>query len=350
MNTIMAIDLGKFKSVICFYNISTAKDTYTTFNTGPQELHDLVVAHPVDLIVFEACDIIGWVSDLLDDLEVKYIIANTNSDLFSGKHLKRKTDKKDALRLARLAVLGELSTVYVPKKEVRQKRALINYRQNLTERITQVKNTIRSLLNCHAYKLPHGKSGWSQKSIAYLRSLARPLAEVDFEQLWRGSLWTELNQLESLTDALLIVQDKLEELNAADKNVQLLKTVPGVGDRLAEAVVAYIDDPHRFSNCKQVGCYVGMTPRQYQSGTTDRHGRISKDGNRLLRSLLVEVCWLGLRHNPWIRETYDRIKRDSKTRSKVAIVATARRLFVRLWAMMRDGTPWQMPELQTQII
>lgn len=180
----------------------------------------------------------------------------------------------------------------------------------------------------------------------YLHSLACPLAEADGASLWRGALWAQLQILEQLIKTLEQIEARLEALNEQDAQVQLLKTIPGVGSRTAEAVAAYIDDPHRFDNCKQVGCYVGMTPRQYQSGQTDRQGRISKEGNRMLRSLLVEISWIAIRWNPWVRETYRRIRRGSKTRSKIAIVAVARRLFVRMWAMLRDGTPWQMPELQ----
>lgn len=356
MNTIMAIDLGKFKSVVCFYDVKTATHRFVNIETTPQAIHDLVVENPVDMIVFEACDVIGWICDLLDDLnnpethEVKYMVANTNSPEFSGKRLKKKTDKNDALMLARRMALGNMPVIYVPKKEVREKRSFINHRHGLVERITQVKNSIRSILNSHADKLPAGKSGWSQKSIAYLQSQARSADQVGNDELWRLELYFNLIQLELMQDQLKQIEEKLAELNAVDKKVQLLQTVPGVGPRTAEAVAAYIDDPHRFKDCKQVGSYIGMTPRQYQSGITDRHGRISKDGNRLLRSLLVEACWLGLRHNPWIRATYERIRRGSKTRSKIAIVAVARQLFVRLWAMMRDGKPWQMPALPQKAI
>ncbi len=73
----------------------------------------------------------------------------------------------------------------------------------------------------------------------------------------------------------------------------------------------------------------------------DRQGRISGQGNKLLRSLLVEVCWLGLRHNKWMRDTYERIRRGSPSRKKIAITAVARKLLVRCWAMMRDGTEWR---------
>jgi transposase len=120
-------------------------------------------------------------------------------------------------------------------------------------------------------------------------------------------------------------------------------TIPGVGPRLAEAVAATLDRPDRFRNGRQVGAYAGLTPKRYQSGQSDRHGRITRAGNTLLRSMLVEVAWLGLRYNAWMRQVYDAVGRGSAARKKTAIIAVARRLLVVCWAMLRDGTAWRPP-------
>ncbi len=128
-----------------------------------------------------------------------------------------------------------------------------------------------------------------------------------------------------------------------DERVQRLRTIPGVGPRLSELVVAVIDDPHRFKSGKQVGAYAGLVPRQIASGTMDRQAGITKSGHRLLRSLLVEVSWLMLRHNPAFRRIYEKAQRGSKTRKKIAAVATARHLLITCWAMLRDETDWREP-------
>ena len=186
-----------------------------------------------------------------------------------------------------------------------------------------------------------GKSGWTKESIGELKSMSLPLEECDGDNLWRGGLHIELEMLAKVTELLKQVECKLDEMGKDDKQVQLLRTIRGVGPRLAEAVVAYIDEPRRFSKGKQVGCYAGLTPRQYQSGDSNRVGKISGQGNRVLRALLVEVCWLGLRHNEWMRQTYQRILRGSNSRKKIAITAVARKLLIRCWAMLRDGTEWR---------
>ena len=171
--------------------------------------------------------------------------------------------------------------------------------------------------------------------------MSLPMDKCDGDNLWRGSLWVELEMLAKATELIKAVEGKLDEMAKDDRQVRLLRTIPGVGPRLAEAVVAYVDEPGRFTSCKQVGCYAGLTPRQYQSGDSNRVGRISGQGNKVLRSLLVEVSWLGLRHNEWMRRTYQRILRGSNSRKKIAITAVARKLLIRCWAMLRDGTTWR---------
>ena len=116
--------------------------------------------------------------------------------------------------------------------------------------------------------------------------------------------------------------------------------IDGVGRVTAEAIVAYIDNPHRFNNANQVGAYVGLVPRQYQSGTTDRHGRVTKRGPSLLRTLLVECAWVSLRYNEWARETYDRIHHGTQARRKKAAIALARKILILAWAMLRDESDY----------
>jgi transposase len=82
-------------------------------------------------------------------------------------------------------------------------------------------------------------------------------------------------------------------------------------------------------------------PRQDQSSELDRRGRISKRGPKTLRKLLVECAWVMLRYNAWARAVYRRLTQGGRTRKKQAIVALARKLLVRCWAMLRDGTAWR---------
>jgi len=341
---ILALDLGKSKTVYCDYDISGGNYEFGKVKTSCQQIHDLIVERSPDRVVFEVCTISGWVFDIVRSLKIEVEVANVNHEAWRWKHVKRKTDRDDALKLAQLSSMKQLPLVYIPSKSVREKRSLISYRRKLVDRRTGIKNSIRSLLDREGFSLPIGRSCWSKASLEKLKSMALPLCESKGNNLWRGQLFMELLQFEQVDEALCEVTSALDSLGREDRSVQQLQSIPGVGPRLAEAIVAYLDDPGRFVTGKQVSSYAGLTPKQYQSGSMDRQGRISGEGNVLLRSLLVEVSWVGLRYNSWMRETYTRLLRGSPSRKKIAITAVARKLLVRCWAMLRDGRNWECGE------
>jgi transposase len=208
-------------------------------------------------------------------------------------------------------------------------------------RRTGIKNRIRSLLTQEGREHACGKKGWTDEALERLAKEARAFSECSHEELWRGMLQMELTQFEVLEGLIGQVETKLEALSRERSETALLQTIPGVGPRLAEVVVAVIDDPGRFKNRKQVGCYAGLTPRQFESGKMVREGKISCQGNRLLRALLVEVSWLMKRWNGHFWGIFQNVSRGIKKRRKTAIVAVARRLLVICWAMLRDNQPWR---------
>jgi len=338
---ILALDLGKYKTVACDYEAETGGHRFTTIPTNPKALHDLIVDREPERVVIEICSIAGWVSDLVRSLGIELQVANPNDERWQWRKVKTKNDRADALKLAQLSAVNQLRLVHVPSSEMRQWRALIAYRQHLVQRRTKIKNHIRDLLLREGQLLPRYRSAWTQEGIANLEAMARPLAEVSPAELWRGELGVELAQFKAVQAQLAEVVGKLDELGAANHSVRLLRTIGGVGPRLAEAVVTMFDDPHRFRTAGQVSSYVGMVPKQFDSGETERSGRITRHGNRLVRSLLVEVAWCALRHNPWARETYQRISGGKKSRKKIAVVAVGRKLLVRCWAMLRHQTEWR---------
>ena len=342
MSTIIGIDLGKFKSVACSYDTETTEVAYSTIPTDPDALSKALQRTRPDLVVFEACTVSGWLADLCRELGLKFLVANTMTEAWSWRKVKRKTDRDDARKLARMAALGELPSVHVPSPEARQYREIVSYRDKLIGRRTAIQNRIRALCQGQGLLLPPGHRAWTEAGRKAIAARARPLADCGPLELWRGELGLELAALEALIEQIRCVDAKLEERAAADSRVQLLRTIPGVGRCTAEVVVAAIDDPHRFATAGQVSAYAGLVPRQFQSGAMDRRGRITRRGPGRLRKVLVEASWLMLRYNPWAAKLVTRIGRGQKTRRKQALVAVARKLLVRCWAMLRDGRPWDL--------
>ncbi len=340
---ILALDLGKYKTVGCDYERESGKHRFRASATTPAALERMVQEVKPDRVVIEVCNIAGWVCDLLRGMGVAVQVANTSDDAWRWRKVKKKNDRSDALKVAQLSAVNQLRDVHIPIIEVRQWRALIAFRQQLVRRRGKIKNHIRDLLLTEGEILPRGAKCWTQLGVARLEAMAKPLPEVGLNELWRGQLHIELQQLRTVQAEITVVEEKLEAIAAADPRVALLRTIPGVGPRLAEAIVALLDRPERFHNTREVSAYIGMVPKELDSGETVRRGPITKHGSRLVRSLLVEVAWAGLRYNPWVRQTYQRISGGKKSRKKIAIVAVGRRLLVRCWAMLRDGTNWRAP-------
>jgi transposase len=355
-DTIIALDLGKFKSVACVMDGRTRRHRFETLDTTPQRLHELFVAHAAEdpsrtLVVVEACDAAGWVHDLARALGLEVAVANCCHEAWKWRKVKRKTDKDDAHKLAKMALNDELPTVHVPAPPRRQKRRLILHRRALVARRTQVKNAIRSIFSQQglSHQLPRGSKAWTKAGIEQLAAEARPLVACDIDNLWRGRLHIELQLLEAVHEQVLVTERKLDELARDDQQVKLLETVPGVGTRLAETVVSCLDDPHRFKSAAAVSSYAGLVPKQMESGTMKRIGRITRRGSSLLRGMLVEVAWMVYRHNDWAKSLVARISRGMKLRKKIAIVALARKLLVILWAMLRDNAPWRASALRDEL-
>jgi transposase len=345
--TILAIDLGKYKSVACLYR-SAAEQRFTSFPTTQAELTRLLERERPTVVLIEARLLAGWVRDLCVAQGVSCLVANTTSEAWKFKHLKRKTDRDDALRLAEVYRLGKFPQVNLPAKEVREKRGLIETRQKLVGRRVALQNRIRAVLVSQGLPAPCGAKAWSTLGLTGMATHAKALSDCEPAEPWRGRLQLALTELEHVKELLDQAEQKLDELAKADVDTQLLQTIPGVGPRTAEAVAAFVPEPERFRTSKQVSAYGGLVPRQYQSAATDHRGRITKRGPRTLRKLLVECAWVMLRYNAWARAIYQRLTHGGKTRKKQAIVALARKLLVRCWAMLRDGTVWDDPQTGPQ--
>lgn len=346
---ILAIDLGKFNSVACVYDPATHEHRFISVQTSPRTIHDLLVEHQTPdpshtLLVIETCDVAGWVYDIATALGMAVAVANPAHEAWRWTRVKRKTDKDDALKLAKLTVLGQLPTAHMPSPQQRQRRRLVHHRRVLVERRTAIKNQIRSIFSQQGLQLPPRGKAWTKIGLQQIAGEARSLGECEsIDELWRGRLFVELHLLETLNQQIDQVDHKLDTLGANDPRVQLLQSVPGVGPRLAETVVAHLDDPHRFQTAGQVASYAGLVPKQMDSGTIKRSGRITRRGPTLLRSMLVEVAWMVYMRNDWAKAFVQRISRGVPSRRNIAIVALARKLLVILWAMLRDNTAWRPP-------
>ena len=298
--------------------------------TGDAKMFYQQLAPPV-LIGMEATGNSQWFVELVEDLGHEIWIGDA-AQIRASYVRKQKTDKRDAAHILKLVVEGRFPRLWTPNREQRDLRQLVLHRHKLVEIRSRVKNELQHLsMNKGMQKK---RTLWSQAGQKMLRELPlKPWAACRREDLL--GLLGMLNQQVGTLDAA--VQKAAEE----NPQAKLLMTQPGVGPNTALAFVLTIGEVRRFPRGKQIGSYLGLIPREESSGGRQKLGAISKQGNRLLRSLLVEAAQNAVRCDPGFRKQY--LHRCHQKPKAVAKVAAARKLAVRLYWMLRTQKPY--PEI-----
>ena len=166
--TILAIDLGKFNSVFCWYDPGRHVSRYRSAPTTPEDVRRELTRQAVTRVVFEACSQAGWVHDLCEELHLPATVAGTTGAAWQWKHVKRKTDRDDALKLARLAAVEQIDAVPVPvpPRPIRQWKSLIGLRKRLVAERVRCQNRVRGLLVGQGLSAPLGAKAWSAAGLA----------------------------------------------------------------------------------------------------------------------------------------------------------------------------------------
>ncbi len=141
----------------------------------------------------------------------EHIVCSTNEDAWKWSNVKRKTDKDDALKLARMAAMNELQAVHMPSEAQREFRSLVKYRKTLDYRINKIKNTIRAWFVNHGISIDRGEKAW-HTGRTLINSYRKSLELCGPAELWKGELDIELTQLDALTAQLELVVKSLKPL------------------------------------------------------------------------------------------------------------------------------------------
>ena len=285
-------------------------------------------------VCYEASCGYGHYHDTLSPIAARVTVAHPGQLrlIFRSKD---KNDRKDAERLAKLLYLGEAPAVHVPAAEVRTWRELVTCRGRVIAKRTRAKDSLRTLLRCAGVVPPGRPALWTKKGLDWLRRLELPTAS---QQLRRDLL---LEEIEALMRQVGRIEENLNQQAKHSSAVLRLRSIPGVGVRTAEAVAAFIDDPHRFRDAKAVGRYFGLVPSQDQSGDRNRLGHITREGPAVVRQLVAEATWQAVRRSPTVRAYFERVRRDDPQRKKIAPVATVHDLVRVMWALLKRGTDWE---------
>jgi len=273
-----------------------------------------------------------WFERLLGNLQFELWIGDA-AEIRTKRVRKQKTDRQDAQLLLRLLLENRFPRIWVADAENRDLRQLLWHRHRLVQMRTRVMNQL------HVVALNEG--------VRRKKALWRSTGRMELESLvlapWAGRRRQDLlDLLDQLTPKIQELSQALEAEVEKRTVARRLMTHPGVGPLTALAFELVIGTPERFACAKQIASYVGLVPAEESSGDRRRLGHISKQGNALLRFLLVEAAQVTVRSDPqWRSQFFHLAMRRGR---KIAKVAMARKLAVELYWMWRRG--WDYDQMQ----
>jgi transposase len=276
----------------------------------------------------EATGPLHWFERLLAELGHELWIGDS-ARIRASDLRKQKTDERDARLILELLLANRFPRIWVPTPVERDLRQLLWHRHKLVRMRTMLGNQLHFLAMSQG--LCRKKKLFTKKGRAELQVL--PLGP------WASRRRAEVARLLDQLDPSIAELDRavLAEAQRRDDAVRLM-THPGIGPVNALAFVLTIGPVARFRRSKQIASYLGLNPSEHSSGGKRRLGAISKQGNQMVRWLLIEAAHHTVRFDPELRQDYQRLK--FRRGNAVAKVAIARKLAVRMYWMLRNGADY----------
>src|SRR5580693_6713188 len=332
----LGVDLGDRWSFYCVLDEAGKIILEQKGATTPEAMKQTFAKIPRSLIALETGTHSPWASRLLTELGHEVLVAHAQKvELITKSN--RKDDRHDARTLARLARIDPelLGPVRHRSAKAQIHLTVIRARAELVRARTALVNAARGLAKSYGERLP--KCGTEQVSQELAAELSVELREV-LEPL--------LKEIESLNERIKEYDARMEKIaRESYPQVALLKQVKGVGTQIALTYVLTLDDPDRFAKSREVGCFLGLKPGRRDSGESQPQMHISKEGDRYLRTMMVQGAHYIL--GPFGEDSDLRrwglklAARGGKSAKKRAVVAVARKLAVLLHRLWVNGEVYE---------
>ena len=257
-----------------------------------------------------------------------------------------KTNRLDSQMLSEHLRGGQLKSVHVPSEPYRQLRHLIQLRDTFVKDAVAMKLRIKAMLTLEGLEFPLAPPGsqWSFIVRAKLKKLScsGPL-RFKLDRLLESLESSEKQALQTIREIRHFYQQDPELCQA----IEHLKSISGIGEIVASHLLARIGDPQQIAHVRQLGGFLGLAPTERSTGERVARGSITRSGDGRLRSKLIQAAWSAIRQDPELREfyrsVYQRHPRDRAARK--AIVAVARKLTTRIYAVLKQRRPYVVREI-----
>lgn len=256
-----------------------------------------------------------------------------------------KTNRLDSKALSENLRGGQLKSIHVPSPTYRELRHLTQLRDVLVSELAGMKQRIKSLLLFEGIEFPPAPPGsqWSFLVKDKLRKLAcSGTVRFKLDQLLDSLEFNEKQVLKAIREIRRYCQNDPE----LSQCMKYLMTLPGIGWITASQLLARIGDWRELNNIRQLGGFLGLVPTEHSTGERTDRGSITRTGDERLRSKLIQASWSAIRQDGELREFFRTVyrKHPREIASRVAIVAVARKLSVRIAVVLMKQRPYEVRE------
>jgi transposase len=338
MDTI-GLDLHKRESQLCIGQ-DDGQISELRIVTSRERFTAVLGTRPRAKILLEASTESEWVARHLESLGHEVIVADPNfAPMYATRSRRTKTDRRDARTLLEACRLGAYRVAHRVSSGRRHVRAELAVREALVRTRTRYIAVAKTLVRRDGLRVAASDS----------HLVARRIAALELSDTLSGELLPLFEILAPINEQIAAADRRIAALVAADPAMTLFATAPSIGPITASAIVATVDDVTRFASAHQFEAFLGLVPGERSSGEKRRIGRITKAGNSRVRYLLVEAGWRILRTKSAETAALRAwgLTIAARRGKRIAVVALARRLAGILYAMWRDGTPYQPTRLRT---
>jgi transposase len=281
------------------------------------------------LVGIEATGYTRWFAEMLASLGHELVVGEAGK-IRAMQPRKQKHDRRDAQHLLNLLMRGDFPKIWLPEAEERDVRVLVEPRHQMVQLRTRAQNGLQAIALSYGLRWRRrlwGSAGQDElQKIPLREGMGRRRHDL-IELVRRRSVWIQE------------LDERLEQEVARRPDAQRLMTHPGVGPLTALATVLVLGPVERFPDDRHLTSYLGLIPQEDSSAGRQRFGHLTKQGNPLLRFLLVEAAQTASRYDERLRRAYRRLA--FRKGAAIAKVAMARKLAIRLYIMLRDRIDYQ---------
>jgi len=326
MGRSIGVDLHKTSFTVCYYNIESDYEL-KTYGLNPKTLEYFKSSLTKDdeVAIESTGNTAYFVREIIDKVKRVRIVNPIQFKIISNSV--KKTDDIDALTIARFLSKDMIPEVRMRTKEESQIASLIGTRDKFVKLRTALKNKVHNILNAN---------GIFTKREAYSseKALDRVLT-LDLEDSYKFELGLIIKEIKNLNEAIDKINNGLKEKGQKLKGHKNLTSIKGISDTGATIFLNTIGNIEDFKSEKHLAGYFGIVPRVYISNKTVQYGRITKMGNKIARTTLVQSTLVAIRYSPYLRKFYDKIK--AKKGSGKAIIATSRKMLGIIYNTLKNN-------------